>query len=113
MLAKRIIPCLDVKDGRVVKGTRFVDLRDAGDPACAFSLHGCKVVLAAAVKGANAVYHRIRARHHCAHRSVVADVAEHRLNLTDRTVGLDEQGFVRTTAGNADAPAFFAMRRAI
>ena len=33
MLAKRVIPCLDVRDGRVVKGTRFVDLRDAGDPA--------------------------------------------------------------------------------
>lgn len=32
MLAKRIIPCLDVKDGRVVKGVNFVDLRDAGDP---------------------------------------------------------------------------------
>ncbi len=32
MLAKRIIPCLDVRDGRVVKGTRFTDLRDAGDP---------------------------------------------------------------------------------
>jgi len=32
MLTKRIIPCLDVKDGRVVKGTRFADLRDAGDP---------------------------------------------------------------------------------
>ncbi len=32
MLAKRIIPCLDVKDGRVVKGTHFLDLRDAGDP---------------------------------------------------------------------------------
>ena len=32
MLAKRIIPCLDVKDGRVVKGTQFLDLRDAGDP---------------------------------------------------------------------------------
>ena len=32
MLAKRIIPCLDVKDGRVVKGTQFVDLRDAGNP---------------------------------------------------------------------------------
>jgi len=32
LLAKRIIPCLDVKDGRVVKGTHFVDLRDAGDP---------------------------------------------------------------------------------
>ena len=32
MLAKRIIPCLDVKNGRVVKGTNFVGLRDAGDP---------------------------------------------------------------------------------
>ncbi len=32
MLAKRVIPCLDVKDGRVVKGVRFVDLTDAGDP---------------------------------------------------------------------------------
>jgi cyclase len=32
MLAKRIIPCLDVKSGRVVKGTQFVDLKDAGDP---------------------------------------------------------------------------------
>ncbi|MDD5556729.1 MAG: imidazole glycerol phosphate synthase subunit HisF [bacterium] len=33
MLAKRIIPCLDVRDGRVVKGINFVRLRDAGDPA--------------------------------------------------------------------------------
>jgi cyclase len=32
MLAKRIIPCLDIKDGRVVKGVHFVNLRDAGDP---------------------------------------------------------------------------------
>src|SRR5512140_3861469 len=32
MLARRIIPCLDVKDGRVVKGVNFVGLRDAGDP---------------------------------------------------------------------------------
>jgi imidazole glycerol-phosphate synthase subunit HisF len=32
MLTKRIIPCLDVKEGRVVKGVKFVDLRDAGDP---------------------------------------------------------------------------------
>jgi len=32
VLAKRVVPCLDVKDGRVVKGVRFVDLRDAGDP---------------------------------------------------------------------------------
>src|SRR3989442_3771060 len=33
MFAKRIIPCLDCKDGRVVKGVQFVNLRDAGDPA--------------------------------------------------------------------------------
>src|SRR5437588_11435634 len=33
MPAKRVIPCLDVDAGRVVKGVRFVDLRDAGDPA--------------------------------------------------------------------------------
>src|SRR5207244_13062141 len=32
MLTKRVIPCLDVTGGRVVKGTRFLDLRDAGDP---------------------------------------------------------------------------------
>ena len=32
MLTKRVIPCLDVKDGRVVKGVNFVGLRDAGDP---------------------------------------------------------------------------------
>ena len=31
-LAKRIIPCLDVNNGRVVKGVQFVDIRDAGDP---------------------------------------------------------------------------------
>lgn len=43
MLAKRIIPCLDVKDGRVVKGVNFVGLRDAGDPvecACAYEEQG-------------------------------------------------------------------------
>ncbi len=43
MLAKRIIPCLDVKDGRVVKGTRFLQLRDAGDPvelACHYDAEG-------------------------------------------------------------------------
>ena len=35
MLNIRIIPCLDVKDGRVVKGVNFVNLRDAGDPVAA------------------------------------------------------------------------------
>ena len=33
MQIKRVIPCLDVKDGRVVKGINFVNLKDAGDPA--------------------------------------------------------------------------------
>jgi len=32
MLAKRIIPCLDIKNGRTVKGINFIDLKDAGDP---------------------------------------------------------------------------------
>ena len=43
MLAKRIIPCLDIKDGRVVKGVNFVNLRDAGDPveqACLYDTQG-------------------------------------------------------------------------
>jgi len=43
VLTKRIIPCLDVKDGRVVKGVRFVNLRDAGDPveaAAAYDAQG-------------------------------------------------------------------------
>jgi len=43
VLSKRIIPCLDVKEGRVVKGVRFVDLRDAGDPvevAAAYDAQG-------------------------------------------------------------------------
>lgn len=43
MLAKRIIPCLDVKAGRVVKGVKFLELRDAGDPveiACAYDRQG-------------------------------------------------------------------------
>ena len=47
MLARRIIPCLDVKDGRVVKGINFVELRDAGDPveqAAAYDLQGADEV---------------------------------------------------------------------
>lgn len=48
MYAKRIIPCLDIKDGRVVKGVNFVDLRDAGDPvevAAAYSHEGADEVV--------------------------------------------------------------------
>ncbi|MBR7091757.1 MAG: imidazole glycerol phosphate synthase subunit HisF [Clostridia bacterium] len=48
MLAKRIIPCLDIMDGRVVKGVQFVGLRDAGDPvevAAAYSAEGADEVV--------------------------------------------------------------------
>src|SRR6201993_1424813 len=49
MLTKRIIACLDVDAGRVVKGTQFLDLRDAGDPAALAAAHrgagGNEVVL--------------------------------------------------------------------
>ena len=39
MLTKRIIPCLDIKDGRVVKGVKFLGLKDAGDPVEAASAY--------------------------------------------------------------------------
>ncbi|MEC8462127.1 MAG: HisA/HisF-related TIM barrel protein, partial [Pseudomonadota bacterium] len=39
MLKKRIIPCLDVKDGRTVKGINFIDLIDAGDPVVQASFY--------------------------------------------------------------------------
>src|ERR1039458_5217806 len=42
MFAKRIIPCLDCKDGRVVKGINFVDLRDAGDPGDMADMYNCE-----------------------------------------------------------------------
>jgi len=48
VLTKRIIPCMDVKDGRVVKGVNFVDLRDAGDPvelATFYDLEGADEVI--------------------------------------------------------------------
>jgi len=58
MLTRRIIPCLDVKDGRVVKGTNFVSLRDAGDPveqAAAYDAQGadeiCFLDISAAPEG--------------------------------------------------------------
>ncbi|SFF28134.1 imidazole glycerol phosphate synthase subunit HisF [Spirosoma endophyticum] len=39
MLTKRIIPCLDIKDGRTVKGTNFINLRDAGDPVALAAIY--------------------------------------------------------------------------
>src|SRR3970040_170058 len=65
MLAKRIIPCLDVRDGRVVKGVRFVDLRDAGDPV--------QAALAYDTQGADElVFLDITASHE--HRHIMLDV---------------------------------------
>lgn len=66
MLAKRIIPCLDIKDGRVVKGINFVSLRDAGDPV--------EVAAAYADAGADEmVFLDITASHEG--RATVADLA--------------------------------------
>ena len=70
MFTKRIIPCLDVKNGRVVKGVNFVDLKDAGDPVAI-----AKAYDEAGADGpfAHAVYHNMRAgdaldnRFHCLH----------------------------------------------
>jgi len=56
MYAKRIIPCLDIKDGRVVKGINFVQLRDAGDPvevAAAYSDAGADEVVFLDITAAN------------------------------------------------------------
>lgn len=63
MLTKRIIPCLDVKNGRVVKGTNFVELKDAGDPvelAKKYNSSGadeiCFLDITASVEGRNAFF---------------------------------------------------------
>ena len=65
MLCKRVVPCLDVHGGRVVKGVRFVDLRDAGDPV--------KVALAYDAQGADElVFLDITASHE--ERAIMLDV---------------------------------------
>jgi cyclase len=67
MLAARIIPCLDVKDGRVVKGVNFVGLRDAGDPAELAALYDaqgadeiCFLDISASVEGRGALLDAVR-----------------------------------------------------
>ncbi|MBW6464261.1 MAG: imidazole glycerol phosphate synthase subunit HisF [Bacillota bacterium] len=67
MLAKRIIPCLDVRDGRVVKGTRFINLKDAGDPverASFYNKEGADEIvfldITASVEGRRAILDVIR-----------------------------------------------------
>jgi cyclase len=63
MMARRIIPCLDVKDGRVVKGVKFLELRDAGDPveaAAAYDRAGadelCFLDITASSDGRDTIY---------------------------------------------------------
>ena len=67
MLARRIIPCLDVKDGRVVKGVNFVDLVDAGDPVEQASLYNdsgadelCFLDITASHEGRDTIYEVVR-----------------------------------------------------
>jgi cyclase len=67
MLAARIIPCLDVKEGRVVKGVNFVDLRDAGDPAEQAAIYDahhadeiCFLDISASVEGRGALLDVVR-----------------------------------------------------
>jgi len=66
-LAARIIPCLDVKDGRVVKGVKFVGLRDAGDPAELAAIYDaqgadeiCFLDISASVEGRGALLDAVR-----------------------------------------------------
>ncbi len=67
MLARRLIPCLDVKDGRVVKGINFVELRDAGDPveqAAAYDAQGadeiCYLDISASPEGRSTIIDVVR-----------------------------------------------------
>lgn len=67
MLARRLIPCLDVKDGRVVKGINFVELRDAGDPveqAAAYDAQGadeiCYLDISASPEGRSTMLDVVR-----------------------------------------------------
>jgi cyclase len=67
MLARRLIPCLDVKDGRVVKGINFLELRDAGDPvaqAAAYEAQGadelCYLDISASPEGRSTIVDIVR-----------------------------------------------------
>ncbi len=78
---------------------------DAGDAACAFALHGLESVAALIDQNAHAVDDRIGIGHGRAHGKIVADVARHRLDLTDRAIGAHEQRLAGAADGDADAPA--------
>ena len=80
---------------------------DAGDTGGAISLNRVKGVLAGPVQDAHAIHHGISTLHHGADRGIVADVAGHGFDLTDRSIGFDEKRLVRAADGDADAPALF------
>jgi len=96
VLARRIIPCLDVKNGRVVKGTSFVQLRDAGDPvecAKAYSDAGADELVFLDITAT--IEARATVRH------IVARVAEE--IFIPFTVGAGSRG--STTSANCSRPA--------
>mgnify|MGYP006273227075 CR=1 FL=1 len=89
MLKRRVIPCLDVKDGRVVKGVNFVDLRDAGDPvesAIAYDRAGADELC----------FLDITASHE--NRGIILDVVSRTAEASINTAAVHNRDFVREAA---------------
>ena len=95
-------------DGGHMNHTRHIVCRSqARDAFCTVGLHGLKGVLANAVQHTDAVHHRVRTLHDRQHRGIITDVAEHRLNLSDGTVGLYEHRLIGIAHRNPNTPARF------
>ena len=93
MLKARIIPCLDVKDGRVVKGTKFTDLRDAGDPvevAAAYDHAGADELCFLDISASHE--NRVAVDQHCPHSTISAEAAYH---VTLRQITVDHTGAMK------------------
>jgi cyclase len=96
MLAKRIIPCLDVKNGRVVKGINFVNLRDAGDPV--------EVAAAYEKEGADELtFLDITASHE--KRSIILDIAAVRATISKIMLRFSCDAVISRNV-NSSAPSF-------
>ena len=108
-LAKRIIPCLDVENGRVVKGVNFVDIRDAGDPV---EIAIDKAGMAALLRDADGRHLLVR-RHGVQWVGRLLDHHnEARLDQNFLTVGTGEKTFGSVTLDlGARAPAWAAGLR--
>ena len=96
MLCKRIIPCLDIKDGRVVKGVNFVSLRDAGDP-----VETAKTYNAAGAPRVSAA-HPCLIRRHTVSTCVVAMIGTHSVYLVG-CIGTQISAFSHHHTINFDA----------